>query len=161
MTHPSQEPFEIWLVYIAVTPIINCPKCLLDWIVIGVFKVALHQVNLHMQSYFLEDKLTQCSFNPHGQILKSWHVICRSLSDSRPEVGIVTGEQNLQEVMIVDHFVPIQVKIVNHLLKVFRLQFSIAVFPLELCQLNRPNKPWIVPINPLECCVGLKVSHWG
>ena len=61
--------------------------------------------------------------------------------------------------MIIQQFISIQIKVLEELLEVGRLQFSVAVLSLELSELCCINVARVVPINPFEGSVGLKVSH--
>jgi len=61
--------------------------------------------------------------------------------------------------MIVESLVAIEVKVVDHLLKVFRLQLTEAILSLEICQRLRIDEASVLAINSLERCVRLKVSH--
>ena len=112
-----------------------------------------------MQSDFFEDELAECPFDPHGQEFIPGQLIVGSLTDGRSQVGVVAGQQDLQEVVIVQQFIPIQVEIFEELLEVGGLQFSVAVLALELGELSSIDVPCIVPVNSLEGSVGFEVAH--
>lgn len=63
--------------------------------------------------------------------------------------------------MVVKHFVPIEVKVLDHCLEVGWLQLTIAIFALVLAQGVRVDVARVVAIDPLEGCVGFEVAHGG
>ena len=61
--------------------------------------------------------------------------------------------------MIIEEIVPIQVEILNHLLEVFRLEFTVAVLSLELGQRCGINITSILTINAFEGSIWFEVAH--
>ena len=58
-----------------------------------------------MKSHLLEDKLAEGSFDAHGQGLVAGKLIVGTLSDCCAQISIITGENDLQEVVIVEQSV--------------------------------------------------------
>ena len=112
-----------------------------------------------MHPYLFEKQLTESSLDTHGQALLSWHIVGWSLRYSSPQVGIVTWQNNLQKVVVIQLSIAIQIKVVNHLPKVFRLQFSVPIFSLELGQFIGTYQAIAGAIDSSESSIWLKVSH--
>ena len=112
-----------------------------------------------MHPDLLKNELANCPFNAHRQELVPRQLVVRSLSNSCSQVGIIAGQKQLQEVVVVEQIIPIQVEILNHLLEIFRLKLAVAVLSLELGQRCCIDVSSVLSINTLEGCVWFEVSH--
>ena len=112
-----------------------------------------------MQSCLLKQQLTEGSFHAHWQVLVSWHLIVRSLAHGCPEVGVVTRQQHLEEVVVVEQLVAIQVEVLDELLEVRRPQLAVAILSLELGKRVRIDVTRALAVDSLEGRVGFEVAH--
>ena len=159
MTHRPQEALQIARVDVVVSPVVDRAERLLHAVIVSVFQRSFHQVSLQVHPDLLKNELANCPFDTHRQELVPRQLVVRSLSNSCSQVGIIAGQKQLQEVVVVEQIIPIQVEILNHLLEIFRLKLAIAVLSLELGQRCRIDVSSVLSINTLEGCVWFEVSH--
>ena len=112
-----------------------------------------------MHPDFFEDQLAESPFNPHGKEFISGQLVVWSLSDCGPQVGIVAGQQHLQEVVIVEQLITIQVEVLDHLFEVCWLQLTVPIFPLELGDRVGVDVARVAAVDALERSVRLEVAH--
>lgn len=101
VAHTSQEALQVGLVNVVVIPVINSRESLLLRKVVRIFYVSFELICFQLVFDLFKDQLTQGSLYSHGKKFIAWNFIIGSLGGSGAQVGIVTREQDLQEVMIV------------------------------------------------------------
>lgn len=112
-----------------------------------------------MKPNLFEYELAQGSFHAHRQKFSLRNLVIGTLCRCSPQKSVLTRQQHLNEVVIVQFFVLVQVEILNHRAEVVRLQLSEAVLPLELAQGKLVDQATVLPVNPFEGCVWLKLPH--
>jgi len=112
-----------------------------------------------MKPCFLEYELAQGSLYTHWEKFTPRHLVIWSLSYCCTQVGIITGQYDLQEVVIVQLAVIIEIEVGNCVCKVSWLHLSEAIFPLELGELLRIDCTSVSSVDPFEGRVWFEVPH--
>jgi hypothetical protein len=115
----------------------------------------LLQLHLHL----LEKELAQSSLNAHweefvARDFVSWPLRCCSAQE-----GVVTRQDHLQEVMVVELFVTVKVEVPDETLKVDRFELSEAVLSFEASKGLRCEVASVLSVDPLERCIRLEIFH--
>lgn len=97
----DEETLQVADVDVLVVPVVDGLERLLKREIVGVLYHALHLVGLQLEPYFLVKQLAQRPLNPTGQEFTAGHLVVGSLRSGCSEKGIVTGQEYLQEVMVV------------------------------------------------------------
>ena len=132
MAHIAKEALQILLVTVTVVPVVNGGKGLLEAEVICVFNVSLHLIRFLLQVHFLENDLTKCPFDSHREEVSPMNFVIWPLSCCSPQISVFTGEEHLQEIVIIELIITVKIEIRYQLSEVCWVQFSISVFALEL-----------------------------
>lgn len=112
-----------------------------------------------MEAHLLEQQLRQSSFNAHTQKFTLGNIIVWPLSCGRPQEMIIARQQNLDEIMIIQLLVIVQIKVLNHLCEIVRLQFPEAILACKHTKLIFVQHALIKSIKPLKSCIRLKFSQ--
>lgn len=97
----DKEALQVAYVYILIVPVIDGLECLLKREIIGILYYPFHLVCFQLKPYFLIKQLAQRPFNTAWQEFTSWHFVAGSLSSSCSQKWVITGQQDLEEVVIV------------------------------------------------------------
>ena len=112
-----------------------------------------------MQFHLFEDELTHGPLDPHRQKLVGVKLLVGPLSSCRSQEWVVTREQNLKKVMVIEPAITVEVKVIDHEYEVFWRYLSVPVLPFELAKFFGADETRCVSIKSFESSVRLKISY--
>lgn len=120
VTARPQKPLEVCLIQIVIVPIVNSLEGFLESEIVCVLKVPFQLVHLQVVPHLLKYQLAQSPLNSHRQELAPRDLIVRPLGRRSSQISVITRQQYLYEVMIVQLLVVVQVEVSNQLVEIGR-----------------------------------------
>lgn len=102
------------LIDIVIVPVINSFECSSYAEIIAGLEGSLNIFCFQMQFDFLENQLAHRSLDSHWQEFVGVELLVRSLGCSRSKERIITGQKDLEEIVIIKFAISVEIKVVDH-----------------------------------------------